>query len=154
MLSLFSTLLNKLFHITDVYIFSTRQNNNWIYKNDLVQKFTYPWILILWCFLDDPRLSVCVVIVVHESLVGSEQFLLFFRTILQLRHILWVSSIFCIFEPFPTVTVYDFEIHIFTWRAIGGLIHNYYIRWKHLLMLKKATQCIKSWLLVFLRIHS
>ncbi len=44
---LFSTVLNKLFHITDVYIYSTRQNNNWIYKNDPVQKFTYPWILIL-----------------------------------------------------------------------------------------------------------
>ncbi len=28
---LFSTVLNKLFHITDVYIYSTRQNNNWIY---------------------------------------------------------------------------------------------------------------------------
>ncbi len=44
---LFNTVLNKLFHITDVYIFSTRQNNNWIYKNDPVQKFTHPWILIL-----------------------------------------------------------------------------------------------------------
>ncbi len=30
---LFRTSLNKQFHITDVYIFSTRQNNNWIYKN-------------------------------------------------------------------------------------------------------------------------
>ncbi len=38
---LFSTVLNKLFHITDVYIYSTSQNNNWIYKNDPIQKFTY-----------------------------------------------------------------------------------------------------------------
>ncbi len=38
---LFSTVLNKLFHITDVYIYSTRQNNNWIYKNGPIQKFTY-----------------------------------------------------------------------------------------------------------------
>ncbi len=43
----FSTVLNKLFHIIDVYIYSTRQNNNWIYKNDPIQKFTCPWILIL-----------------------------------------------------------------------------------------------------------
>ncbi len=42
---LFKTVLNKLFHTTDVYIFSTRQN--WIHKNVPVQKFTYPWILIL-----------------------------------------------------------------------------------------------------------
>ncbi len=40
---LFNTVLNKPFHITDVYIFSTRQNNNWIHKNDPIQK----WILIL-----------------------------------------------------------------------------------------------------------
>ncbi len=33
--------------MSDVYIYSTRQNNNSIYKNDPVQKFTYPWILIL-----------------------------------------------------------------------------------------------------------
>ncbi len=43
---LFNTALNNLFHITDGYIYSTRQNNC-IYKNDPVQKFTYPWILIL-----------------------------------------------------------------------------------------------------------
>ncbi len=41
--------------------------------------------------------------------------------------------------------LYDFEIHLFTWKTIEGLIHNYYIKWKHLQMLKKATQCIKSW---------
>ncbi len=60
---LFNTVLNKLFHITDVYIFSTRQNNNWIYKNDPVQKFTYPWILILcvvsWMFCDSCSWVLC-----------------------------------------------------------------------------------------------
>uniref|UniRef100_A0A672S5Q9 Myosin VIIA n=1 Tax=Sinocyclocheilus grahami TaxID=75366 RepID=A0A672S5Q9_SINGR len=46
------------------------------------------------------------VIFVHESLVGPEQFncLLFFRKILQLLHIFWFSNLFCIFDPFPTVT--------------------------------------------------
>jgi len=55
-------------------------------------------------FLDDPRLSFCFVIVVHESLVGPEHSLLF-RQIFQLLHILWFSNIFCKFEPFQTVTV-------------------------------------------------
>ncbi len=52
----FSNVLNMLFHITYVYIYSTRQNNNRIYKNYPVQKFTHPWILILcvvsWMILD------------------------------------------------------------------------------------------------------
>ncbi len=43
----FDTVLNKLFHLTDVHIYCIRQNNNLIYKNDPIQKFTYPWILIL-----------------------------------------------------------------------------------------------------------
>ncbi len=30
-----------LFHLIDVYTYSTRQNNNWIYKNGPIQKFTY-----------------------------------------------------------------------------------------------------------------
>ncbi len=81
----------------------------------------------------------CLVVVVHESLVGPEQLncLLFFRKILQLLHILWFSSIFCIFEPFPRSI-------FFTQRTIKGIIHNYYKSCKHLLILKKATQCIKS----------
>ncbi len=64
----------------------------------------------LCCFLDDPRLFFCFVIVVHV-LVAPVQFnsLLFFRKILQLLHILWFSSIFCIFEPFPTVTVWFWD---------------------------------------------
>ncbi len=104
---LFNTVLNKLFHIAHVYIFSTKQNNNWIYKNEPGQKFTYPWILIICVFLDDPLMFFCLGIVVHESLVGSEQFncLLFFRKVLQLLHINWFSNIFCIFEPFPKVTM-------------------------------------------------
>ncbi len=47
---LFSTVPNKLFRLTDVYIYSTRQNNNWIYKKYPIQKFTYAWILILCVF--------------------------------------------------------------------------------------------------------
>ncbi len=43
----FNTVLNKLFHLTDIYIFSTRQNNNCIYKYDTTQKFAHPWLLIL-----------------------------------------------------------------------------------------------------------
>ncbi len=39
--------------------------------------------------------------------------------------------------------LYDFEIHIFTQRITEGLIHSYYKRWKHLLMLENATQCFK-----------
>ncbi len=118
---LFNTVLNRLFLITDVYI-STRQNNNWIYKNDPVQKFTYPWILILCRFLDDPWLSFCFGIVVHESLVGS--------AVLQKK----TSS--CTFFGFPAFSaylnpfqqwLYDFETHLFTLRAIEGLnkLHKY-----------------------------
>ncbi len=109
---LFSTVLNTLFNITDVYISSTRKNNNWIYINDPVQKFTYPWILIhcvvSWMVHD---CFFCFVIVVHESCVGPEQLncLLFFRKIPQLMHILWFSSIFCLFEPFPKVTVWFWD---------------------------------------------
>ncbi len=53
----------------------------------------------------------CLVIVVHESLVYPEQlnFLLFFRKILQLPQIIWFSSIFCVFEPFPTLTVWFWD---------------------------------------------
>ncbi len=47
------------------------------------------------------------VMVVHESLVCSEQlnWALFFRKILHVLQILQFSNIFCIFEPFPAVTV-------------------------------------------------
>ncbi len=52
---LFSTDLNKIFHIKYVYILSTRENNSWIYKNDPVQKVC-TWFLILCCYLNDPQL--------------------------------------------------------------------------------------------------
>ncbi len=107
-----NTVLNKLFHITDVYIYSKRQNNNWIHKKWPCSKVYIPLNLNTMChFLDDPRLLFCFVIVVHESLVGPEQLncLLFFRKILQLLHIIWFSSIFCIFEHFPTVTVWYWD---------------------------------------------
>ncbi len=73
---LFSTVLIKPFHITDVYIYSTRQNYTWIYKK-LSHLIVYiPLYLNTMChFLDDPRLVLYFVIVVHESLVGPEQFL-------------------------------------------------------------------------------
>ncbi len=73
---IFSTVLIKLFHITDVYIYSTRQNYTWIYKK-LSHLIVYiPLYLNTIChFLDDPRLVLYFVIVVHESLVGPEQFL-------------------------------------------------------------------------------
>ncbi len=70
----------------------------------------------LCSFLYDPRLSFCFVIVVHESLVGPEQF---------------NSSTFFGFPAYLNPLqqcLYDFDIHIFIWRTIGGLIHNYYIR--------------------------
>ncbi len=78
----------------------------------IIQKFVNPWILILcevtWmiyvCFF-------CFVMVVHESLVCSEQlnWALFFRKILEVLQNLQVSSIFCIFEPFPAVTVWFWD---------------------------------------------
>ncbi len=68
---LFSAVLNKLFHIKDVDIYSTRQNNNRIYKNDPIQKFTYPWILLCH-FLDDTRLFLYCVIVFDELVLIGE----------------------------------------------------------------------------------
>ncbi len=87
----------------------------------------------------------CSVIVVHESLVCSEQLncLLFFRKILQVPHILWFSSISVYLNPFQQ-WLYDFEIHLFTPRTIERLIYNYYRRFKHSLMLQKKKSCIKS----------
>ncbi len=88
---------------------------------------------------------VCLVIVVHESLVCPEQLncLLFFRKILQLPQILWFSSIFMYLNPFQQ-WLYDFEIHVFTLRTTEGLICNYYRRFKHSRMLQKEKPCIKS----------
>ncbi len=137
---LFNTVLNKLFHLTDIYIFSTRQNNNWVYKYDTAQKFAHPWILILYV------VSTAVFLFCDScsSLVPSQfNCLPFFRK----------KPGSCTFFGFPASSaylnpfqqwLYDFEIHCFTWKTIGVLIHRYYKRWKHLQMLKKATQCIKS----------
>ncbi len=104
---LFSTVLNKPFQITDVYIYSTKTNNTEFIKMTPFKSLHTLNLNTMCHFLDDPRLFSYFVIVVHESLVGPEQFncLLFFRKILQLLHILWFTSIFCIFEPFPKVTV-------------------------------------------------
>ncbi len=83
-----------------------------------------------------------LVIVVHESLVCSEQFncLLW---ILQLTLTLWFYSIFMYLNPFQR-WLYDFEMNLFTPRTTEGLIHNYYRRFKHSLMLQKEKPCIKS----------
>ncbi len=43
----FCMLVSNSFKYNSSNIFSTRQNNDWIYKNDPVQKLTYPLILIL-----------------------------------------------------------------------------------------------------------
>ncbi len=62
----------------------------------------------------------CLVIVAHESLVCHEQVnCLLFRCLFQVPQNLCFSSIFCVFEPFPTMT--DFEIHFFTPRTSEGL---------------------------------
>jgi len=42
---LFSAALNKTFYIKDVYYSPQDKTNSWIYKNDTIQKFTYPWFL-------------------------------------------------------------------------------------------------------------
>ncbi len=116
-----------------------------IYKNDPVQKFSSPWFLTLCCYLNDPQLCFSLVIVVHESLVCSEQLhcLLFFRKTLQLPLILWFFGIFVYLNPFQQ-WLYDFEMHLFTLRTTEGLICSYYRRFKHSLMLQKEKPCIKS----------
>ncbi len=79
-------------------------------KNDPVQKFTHPWILILCLIsLDDPHF------VIVESLVWAVKLPAVLQKNPQLLHNLWFSNIFCIFVPFPKVTLW-FEIHIFTLR--------------------------------------
>ncbi len=85
-----------------------------------------------------------LVIVVHESLVCPEQFnfLLFFRKILQLTHILWFSAFLCIWTlPNNDCLIL---IHLLSPRTTEGLICSYYRRFKHSLMLQKEKTCIKS----------
>ncbi len=87
---------------------------------------------------------LCLVIVVHESLVCPEQLncLLFFWKILRSPNSL-VFQHFCVLNPFQQ-WLYDFEIHLFTPRTTEGLIFNYFRRFKHSLMLQKEKPCIKS----------
>ncbi len=98
----------------------------------------------MWGYLDDPRLCLfCDV--VHESLVCSEQlnWALFIRKILQVLQNLQFSSIFCIFEPFPAVTVWFWDPSFHTeddWGTQTQLLK----RFKHSLMLQKDTRSIKS----------
>ncbi len=49
LLFLFSSVLNKPFHMTEVYINSTRQNNNHNYKNDPIH-------------LDDPLIMIPLIL--------------------------------------------------------------------------------------------
>ncbi len=124
----------------------TPQDKIITYKNYPIQVYILLNLNTMCHFLDDPQLFLCFVIVVHESIVDPEQLncLLFFRKILQLLHILWFSSIFCIFEPFPSLTVWFWNTSFNTEDYWGThVMHNYYKRWKHILRLKKATQCIK-----------
>ncbi len=110
-----------LFHIIDFYIYSTRQNNNWIYKNHPIQKFTYPWILILcvisWmiqdCFYILWLLFMSPLLVLSSSVCCSSE----------------KSSSFCTFFGFPASSaylnpfqkwLYDYEIHIFTFEDNRG----------------------------------
>ncbi len=112
--------------------------------NSWSQKFTPPWFLILCCYLNDPQLCVCSVIVVHESLVCPEQLncLLFFRKILQLTQIIWFSIILVYLNPFQH-WLYGFEINLFTPRTTEGLVHIYYRRFKHSLMLQKENHALR-----------
>ncbi len=84
------------------------------------------------------------VIDVHESLVCPEQFncLLFFRKTLQLTNNL-VFQHFCVFEPFPTMTVWFWDASFHT-EDDWGTHYNYYRRLKHSPMLQKKKTCIKS----------
>lgn len=86
--SLFSTVLNKRFKITDV---------NWIYTNKPVQKFAYPWILIL-----------CIVTWMINEFMSS---LFVLSTVFQKNPLRFSHSfsIFCIFTPFSTVTVWFWD---------------------------------------------
>ncbi len=74
-------------------------------REGIIYIYIYRWFLIL-C-VDLRLFFVCFVMVVHESLVCSEQlnWALFFRKILHVLQILQFSSILCIFEPFPAVTM-------------------------------------------------
>ncbi len=138
---LFSTDFNKIFHIKHISMQSTKEN-----KKSLK---VYICLILNTVLLPEWSTAVffCLVIVVHESLVCPEQLncLLFFRKVLQVLHILWFFSIFCAFEPFPTMTFQPWLIHLFTRRTTEGLICIYYRRFKRSLMLQKETQEPRGW---------
>ncbi len=141
---LFSTDLNKIFHIKYVYIQYSPQEKiivEFIKITPFKSLHTLDSVLLPeW----STAVFFCLVIVVHESLVCPDQLncLLFFRKILQVPQILCFSSIFVYLNPFQQ-WLYDFEIHLFTLRTTEGLICNYYRRFKRSLMLQKEKPCIK-----------
>ncbi len=113
---LFSTVMSKIFHIKDVCIYivhKTKNNNNKKAEIIKIPPFkslgTLGYLYCAW--LPGWSTTVFFVMVVHESLVCSEQlnWALFFRKIFHVLQILQFSSIFCIFEPFPTVTVWFWD---------------------------------------------
>ncbi len=65
----FSTVLSKIFYI-NMFTYSPQDN---FFSNNLVHKCVTPWFLTLCGHLNDPQLCVYSVMVVHESLVWSEQ---------------------------------------------------------------------------------
>ncbi len=116
-------------------------------------RVTHYWIKCIWfpaalqcgplVFAQD-SVFCFFVMVVHESLVCPEHLkcLLFFRKILQVPQILRFWGIFVYLNPFQQ-WLYDFEIHLFTPRTTDGLICNYYMRFKHSLMLQKKKRSMK-----------
>ncbi len=94
----FCMLVSNSFKYNSSNIFSTRQNNDWIYKNEPVQKLTYPLILILdvipWMSFPG-QLFFFFVIVVHESFVGPEQTAVHSLVFQHLLHIWPLSKSDC-----------------------------------------------------------
>ncbi len=123
---IFIYVLNKIFHIPHVYIYSTREN--------CPIQFYIP--LNLNCLMIHNCFHIC----------DSSLWILYLSHCSSKKY-----SRSCTFFGFPVISAYfrpfqqyDFEIHLLTQRTIKELIHNYYKRLKHLLMLKKKTKCIKS----------
>ncbi len=81
---------------------------------------------------------ISLVIDVHESLVCPEQ--LNSAVLQEKSPSSLVFQHFCVFEPFPTMTVWFWDASFRTER----LIRSYYRRFKHSLMLQKEKPCIKS----------
>ncbi len=132
-----STVLNKLFHITEVYT---------------------PQDKIITEFIKWPRSKVYIPLNLNTVLCPGWSMTVFMccdscswavqlSTVLQKNppapaHSLF-SSIFCICELFPTVTVWFWDPSFHT-EGNWGTDTTITKRWKHFLMLKKETQSIKS----------